>query len=367
VSAQERILLVRLSHLGDVVHALPVYHALRGAFPDARIAWAVQREFAPLLDGLEGLERTIPFDRRGGAAAWLALHEALAAFAPTFAVDAQGNVKSALTTLASGAPRRVGLARGEWREPVGAVALTERAPPTAPAGTVTHALDRMLTLARHVADLPPDAMPRTDPALAAAELEHGRALLARVAPVGTRPLVVLQLARAADVRSWPAERFEALARALVDDGRRVLVLSGPEEEDEGRRLARRLPARAGLAHWVGQRGLRELAATLTAAAERDARFVGSDSGPLHLAVACGLRVVALAGPQDPRRTGPWPVPRRPGGAQAHANGSLHRVVGAASPPTCAPCLARTCAHAEGPVCMSTIEPGAVLAALAGEP
>ena len=70
-----RILLVRLSHLGDVVHALPVFHALRGAHPRARIGWAVQREFAGLLEGLPGLDEVLDFERRGGARAWLELSE----------------------------------------------------------------------------------------------------------------------------------------------------------------------------------------------------------------------------------------------------------------------------------------------------
>ena len=65
-SSPRRILLVRLSHLGDVVHALPVYHALRRAFPEARVAWAVQEEYAELLEPLPGLTRTFRFERRGG-------------------------------------------------------------------------------------------------------------------------------------------------------------------------------------------------------------------------------------------------------------------------------------------------------------
>jgi heptosyltransferase-1 len=364
VSAQERILLVRLSHLGDVVHALPVYHALRAARPGARMAWVVQREFAPLLEGLGGLEQLIGFDRRGGPGAWLELRERLAAFAPTLAVDAQGNLKSALATLASGAPRRVGLARADWREPLGAAALTERAPRAAVSSGVPHAMDRMLALARHLA---PDAPLRTDVDLSTQELERGRRQLSEHAPEGDGALVVLQLARVGDVRSWPLERFDALARGLVDSGCRVLALSGPEEQREGAELERRLPADGRVSHCVGQRGLRELAALLTAAACADARFVGCDSGPLHLAAACGLSVVALAGPQDPRRTGPWPVPDETGDLQPAAHGSVHRVVRAASPPPCAPCLARSCSHPRGPICMSDIEPRAVLAALAAGP
>lgn len=364
MSEQERILLVRLSHLGDVVHALPVFHALRAAYPRARIAWAVQREFASLLEGLPGLERVVTFDRRGGARAWLDLREELAAFDPVLTVDAQANLKSALATLTSGAPRRVGLARVDWREPLGHAALTECAPPARSQGVVPHALDRMLTLARHVAGLPPQARLRSDPDLSPAELAQGRERLEAVAPAGPGALVLLQLARAGDVRSWPLASFEELARALVAEGRRVLALSGPEEEAEGRELARRLSEGKAVGHWVGQRGLRELASVLTVAADAGAHLVACDSGPLHLAVACGVPVLALAGPQDPRRTGPWPVPLERDGQAPRASESLHRVVRSATPPACAPCLARACEHAQGPVCMASIEPRAVLAALA---
>jgi heptosyltransferase-1 len=321
----------------------------------------VQREFAPLLEGLAGLELCLPFDRRGGAHALLELHARLGAFAPTLAVDAQGNLKSALVTLASGAPRRVGLARTDWREPLGALALTERAPRARTPGGVAHAMDRMLALARHLA---PGAPVRTDPALTEVELERGRQQLSERAPQGTGDLVLVQVARAGDVRSWPQEHVERLARELVETGRRVLLLSGPEEQREGEAIARRVQPGPRLRHWVAQRGLRELAGCFAAAARAGARLVGCDSGPLHLAVACGLPVVALAGPQDPRRTGPWPLPAQQAGVEAAVHESPHRVVRSPDPPACAPCLARTCAHPEGAVCMRGIAPAAVLAALA---
>lgn len=341
VPREERILLVRLSHLGDVVHALPLFHALRAAHPEARIAWAVQPEFAPLVRGLAGLERVVPFERRGGARAWLALHEALARFGATLAVDAQGNLKSAFVTLCSGAPRRVGLARQDWREPLGAHVLTERAPPVRARGGGPHALDRMLGLARHLA--PGSVAPRFDAGLSQGELAAGRALLAGHVGGAGAP-VVLQLARAEDVRAWPLDRWARLARGLAASGRTVLVLSGPAEAEEGAQLARELGGLADVHHWVGQRGLRELAAVFAAAAERGGCFVGCDSGPLHLAVSAELPVTALCGPQDAARTGPWP----------HAPGAPHRALGASLPPPCAPCLARTCTHPDGPVCMHRI-------------
>lgn len=367
VSNSERILLVRLSHLGDVVHALPVFHALRAAHPQARMGWAVQREFAGLLQGLPGLDETILFERRGGARAWLELATLLERFAPTWTVDAQGNLKSALVTLASRAARRSGLAWSDWRERPGALVLTDHAAPAASEATAerqpVHAMQRMLALVEHTAGSAARAQARFDPGLGVLELERGRALLDEHAPAAGHNLVILQLTQPSDVRAWPLEHCAQLVRELCRDGRGVLVLSGPAELDAGRELARALPTHDLLTHWIGQRGLRDLAAVFTAAAARDARFVGCDSGPLHLAAACGLRTLALCGPQDAHRTGPWPRPDDDAASAAAG----HLCVVSAQPPTCAPCLARTCSHARGPVCMRELTPERVRAALAPRP
>lgn len=351
----KRILLIRLSHLGDVVHALPVFHALRAAFPRAALGWVVQPEFSALVAGLPGLDRVLHFERRGGAGAWLHLREQLGAFQADLAVDAQGNLKSALVALTSGAPRRVGLARSDWREPLGSLACTE----LATAATGPHALDRMLGLARHVSGEVGE-VPRCDPDLQPAELAAGRAEVERLFGADATDRVILQLSDAADVRSWPAEHALGLIAELEQQGRAVVVLSGPGEAELGARIAAARPDSALVRHWVGQRGLRELAAFFHAAAETGARFVGTDSGPMHLAWSCGLGVVALAGPQSHLATGPWPVPSAPSAPSASGP---HRIVRATPAPPCAPCLSRRCDHAEGPVCMRDLRPAAVLEAL----
>ena len=213
----ERILLVRLSHLGDVVHALAVFHALHAAYPRARIAWAVQPEFSGLLEGLPGLERTILFDRRGGPGAWWRLRRALRAFAPELAVDAQGNAKSAAVTLFSGAPRRLGLARADWREPAFARVLNAHA--ARAAGEPPHAMDRMAALCGAVGG---SGEPRRDVALSEAERDRGRRHLDSLAPDG-RPPLLLSVSSPGDVRSWPEERWGELLASLP---RPAVVLSG---------------------------------------------------------------------------------------------------------------------------------------------
>ena len=357
----QRIVLVRLSHLGDVVHALPVYQALRNRFESARIAWVVQPEFADLVRPLPGLERAIEFGRRDGARAWWRLRGELRAFAPELAVDAQGNIKSAVATWLTRARRRVGLHPSDWREPIGARVLTETAAPVPnvvqrPDAT-PHAMDRMLALARY---FDAEGAARHDPELTPTELEQGRAAVQRWL-VGPAP-VVLALGDPADPRSWPLEHHAQLARELCAEGRGVVLLSGPSEREHGTRLARELGDTGSLRHWVGQRGLRELAAFFTAAADHGAHYIGADSGPMHLAAACGLPVIALAGPQSHWRTGPWPPP--PLGLQAADQASPHRVLRSTRELECAPCLARQCRHPEGPICMTTLDPDRVRTALA---
>lgn len=340
--ASPRILIVRLSHLGDVVQTIPLHHALRSAYPRARIAWAVQPEFAALVRGLPGLERAILFDRRGGAGAWPRLVRDLESFGADWSIDAQGNVKSALVALASRAPRRSGYARADWRESWAATSVTD---PCAPGLPVEHAVERVLRLARHVA--PHAGPPRFDAGLSDAEIADGERRLARLAPEDGG--VLLHVSSPDDVRAWPIERWAELARARAAHGP-VVVVSGPAEEEHGRALERAV-GDPRVAHVVGQRGLRELAALFTACARRGIPFVGCDSGPMHLAWSSGMRVVLLAGPQDERRTGPY------GDERAHAT------IRASESPTCAPCLGRVCELPSGPVCMERIESRSVAIAL----
>jgi ADP-heptose:LPS heptosyltransferase len=344
----DRILIVRLSHLGDVVHALGVFQALHAAFPSAEIGWAVQTEFAGLLRGLPGLARVFLFERHGGPAAWIRLARELAAFRADWAVDAQGNTKSAAAIWLSRAPRRVAPHRADWQEPWAAWSAREHAPALVP--PARHALQRMENLARQL--VPGVELPlRSDAGLSASEVERGEHALEQLLSTNPGRAVLVHLSSPEDVRGWPGERWAELVHALRQRGRGVLLLSGPGETALGQALVGQFERDEGVAHWVGQRGLRELAALFTAAARRGLALVSCDSGPMHLAAAHGMRVIALEGPQDGARTGPWPPARG------------HSVVRSARAPECAPCLKHRCHHREGPVCMRGIGAQDVLAAL----
>jgi len=331
VHPPRRILLVRFSHLGDVVCALPLYHALRTAFPAARIAWATQAEFAPLLEGLPGLERVLHLDRGGGIPAVMRLRRELRAFGPDLTVDAQGNWKSSVAALLSGAPVRLGLHPRDWREPSARHLATEHAPPA----DGPHALQHASALSRHLTGETPS---RQDPAISDSELQAAGAKLTLHLP-GDNPFLLVHLSQPGDPRSWPEARYRELARSAAERNIETLFLSGPDEAELGRRLATDTPS---VRHWVDQRGLRELAALFSAAARRGARLLACDSGPMHLAAACDLPVTLLAGPQDPRATGPM------------AWGPEHSALRASLQPACAPCKLRRCHHPRGAVCMSDL-------------
>ena len=309
-----KILLVRLSHLGDVVHAVPVLRALRAAQPEAELGWVVQPEFADLIRPLSGLDRVFLFNRQGGLREWIRVRSELRSWGPDWVVDAQGNYKSAAVTWCSGAPVRHGPAPQDWQEPRGAKRLTHPAPPSYGA----HAMHKMAALLERIA---PDQGLDFDLEPSDEELAAGRAALEeRCGAPGPGQLWILHLGAPGDPRSWPADRFAELARRLGSRGDSVLVLSGPAESVAGASVEDDL-RRSGdtsVAHWIGQLGLRELVGVLSAAGERGARMVVGDSGPAHLAAACGLGVDMLSGPQDPGKTGPWPL-------HDH-RGSPHRVL-----------------------------------------
>ncbi|QDU66902.1 glycosyltransferase family 9 protein [Engelhardtia mirabilis] len=345
-----RILIVRLSALGDVVCALPLYHGLRARWPEAELAWAVQTEHAPLVAGLAGIARVCSFERRGGIGAWRRLARQLRDFAPDLTVDVQGNLKSAATTLSSRAPLRVGLHPDDWRESMGSRSLTHHAPRAAG----PHVVDRGLALSRWLTGR--EAPPRFDPELSAPERHAGRERLRGL--LGDEPApVAIQLGAPGDPRSWTLRGYAECAGLLSAAGRAVLVLAGPVEGEALAVLSAALSGtgetRAGRFATVLERGGgRETAALLAAVAERGGDFVGTDSGPSHLAAAVGLPVTLIAGPQDPARTGPYPP-----------SGGHHRVVLSHPAPPCRPCIKRRCEHEEGPVCTAGIRAEQVIEAL----
>lgn len=285
-------MLVRLGSMGDIIHALPAAAALRDAFPDARIDWAVEPRWGRLLEGNPDLTEVIPIGRKtpGGFAAGLAK---LRVAKYTCAIDFQALYKSAILAFASGAPRRIGFSMSYAREVLAALLYTERLHPRG-----AHKVEHNLTLAECAgAEWPASGFtPRFPLSVLPEDDDHvTRELAAR----SIAEYFVLNPGGGWRSKRWPPERYGELHRVLaVRHGWRGVVTFGPGEDD----LARRVVEAAGDSPPVAiPLGLGPLMALL-----RRAKFVVSaDTGPLHLASALGAPVIGLYGPTDPSRNGPF--------------------------------------------------------------
>lgn len=293
-----KILLIRTSALGDVVHCLPVLTALRRHLPAAKIGWIVEGAMAPVLEGHPDLDALItvrlrawrkkPFSA-GTRQEMGAFRDALDRFAPDVTLDLMGNHKAGFLSALTQCDRRIGAAR-EWRrEPSSSFWINE---PVVPRGT--HAVDRALSL------LDALGIPQ-EPA------DFGGDKIFREAPQGLpepEPFVLIHPGAGWASKRYPPERWGEVTRRLREStGLPTWVPVARGEED----LAAGIEAASGgAARTVPAGDLPTLAALL-----RRARLVmGGDSGPIHLAHALGTPVLMLMGPTDPARNGPYGAPER---------------------------------------------------------
>jgi heptosyltransferase-1 len=329
---QARILLVKLSSFGDVLHALPTLEALRDAYPHARITWLVEAAYAPLLSGHPALDdvwiaprlRPAEFFSGSNPARLRRLVQQLRARPFDLVVDVQGLLKSAVWAALARSPRKVGY--DKTRE-LSYLPLTERVKPFDPEA---HAVWRYLNLAHYLGA--PPAPPRFRLGLDAAVDISG---LIPAAP--DRPLVVLHPGARWTSKLWPPASWATLSEWFHGRGFQVAVTGSAAD----RELVADITAqcRAPFINLAGRTSLAQLAAVL-----RQARLaVTTDTGAMHLTAALGTPVAALFGPTAPWRTGPF--------------GDGHQVVRLGMP--CSPCFKRQC---PAPRCLNDLYPAMVEAA-----
>lgn len=326
-----RLLIVKPSSLGDVVHALPTLSALRRQFPSARLSWLVKREWTDVLEGNPDLDEVLPVDL--SAKGWPAAIRAVRAGRFDLVVDLQGLLRSAVLGWTSGSAVRVGFTNGREGSPW---FYTHRVPvPDAP----MHAVDRYLLIARFLGAEPekPDPSAFPLPRDPAAEARVETLLAAAGVQAGTM-LAALNPSARWMTKRWPAESFAAVGDWLHQEGVRVVVIGGREERPVGEAVMRAM--HGAPIDLAGKTTMKELIALL----RRLRVFITNDSGPMHLAAAAGTPVIALFGPTDPARTGPY--------------GAGHTVLRSGVP--CSPCFSRRCANAVELECLTTIRPQDVI-------
>jgi heptosyltransferase I len=288
-SRPNRLLAVRLSSLGDLVHTLPVVPALRSAFPDAQLDWVVDWRWSPLIQLVRGINEVIPL--RPSLAGYLRCMGRVRKARYSRVIDFQGIYRSAILGWISGAERRIGRDRDSAREAGAARFYTDR---VAPSGQ--HVAEMSMSLAVHAGAQRPVAMefPIQVPAQEISQLRE------RLRREGAENYIVVSPGGGWKSKCWPAERFGALcAEVWRRHGIRSVINLAPGEEQLGEAVvANSLPAKP----IVYCPALPELVALLSQAL----LVVGGDTGPLHLAAALSTRVVALFGPTNPFRNGPLP-------------------------------------------------------------
>lgn len=283
------ILVVRLGAIGDVTNALVLATALRDAAPGTRVGWAVHPLARPLVEDHPAVDRVHVWSRGEGRAGWKKVVRSLRAERYELAVDLQAILKSAALARASGASRVVGFGRGRAKE-MSWLLTRERVavPPGRP-----HRIDEVLAVARHLGI--PDPTPRRELPADPAAAEWARAV---VEGLGAAPILV-NLGASKPPNRWPPDRFGRLAAECARRHGPVVLTGGPEDRPAAD--VARAQGSEGVTDLVGGTSLRQLYHLM----DRSRLFVGCDTGPMHLAAARELPVVALFGPADPARTGPW--------------------------------------------------------------
>jgi heptosyltransferase I len=356
-----RILLIKLSAVGDVVQTIPLLNALRRRYPSAQIDWLVTPAIADLLRHNPAISNVIEFAREDWSRPrtptpyvnYARLASKLRASMYDLVLDVHGQFRTAVFVLASGAPVRIGFDRprkgvwdasprhfpeearkhawqgareGSW------LAYTHHIPvPTLD----IHAVDRYLSVGPMLGleAGPPDFSFPIPPAAS----ESVDALLRDRALAGA-PLLLMAPGTIWETKHWGTEKFAEVARHFLHRGFAVALMGSRRERVVCEEVARLAPGAVDIA---GETTLTELAALI----RRSTISVTNDSGPMHFAVALGRPVVSIFGPTDPIWIGPY--------------GRAGAVLRAGVP--CSPCLLRQLSRCRfGHVCMENVSARAVI-------
>jgi heptosyltransferase-1 len=281
VSNVNRILIVKLSAFGDVVQTLPLLQGLRESFPSATIGWAVQRSFAPLLQGHPLIDNVhVLASKKLGPC--LRLGSELRAASYDVVLDAQGLFVSSLVSRLSNAPRRIGY---NWRREGNHLLMTDA---SVEATDRAHMVEKILRLGdaigtRRIAFLKDDFL-ASRPTPVPADGDRKR-------------IAALVVGASVASKTLSPEHWASVSSQLYEDGFSSVLIGGPQEHAIGEKIDQL--TEHPVTNLVAKTSFSELAGVLS----HSDVVVSSDTGALHLAVAVGVPTVGLFGVTDPVRTG----------------------------------------------------------------
>jgi len=287
--AEPKFLIVRLGSLGDIVHAFPAVSGLRSSFPRSEVIWLTHPKWEELVRSAALADDVWTVDTRN----WPQLRSILARIRRhpfETAIDYQGLWKSAALPFLAGVPRRIGFSSETVREAGVPWLYNERVRVNASA---------------HVADQNGELTARAGATVLIGDVrlnvprEAESSLQNDLANAGIGEYIVLSPGGGWRSKCWPADRFGLLAQKILQEfGVRCVINAGPGEDD----LTSAVVATAADSHPVPQMGT---LARLMALLKNAKAVIAGDTGPLHLADALGAPTIALFGPTDPARNGPY--------------------------------------------------------------
>jgi len=311
----ERVLIVRLSAMGDVIHTLPAVYFLRQAFPQAFIGWLIEERWAELLCAPGSPRRgprsssrplvdevhTVNLKEWGKSLLSMStLQHAAKVWNDVrdvrydVAVDLQGAMRSAL--LARWSDARAVYGAAEPREAPSSLWYTRRV-----VARGRHVIEQNLSVAEALvgrrAAMTPKELPRDLASDIPKEPQAEERISRRLVELGVGEFAILNPGAGWGAKRWPAERYGEVARRLADQGVGSILNYGPGEEE----LVRAAESASG----GTTRAMSCSVSELIALTRRARLFIGGDTGPLHLAAALRVPVVAIFGPTDPARNGPY--------------------------------------------------------------
>ena len=332
MSDYRHILLIKPSSLGDIVHAMPTCAAIRRAYPKARLTWLVKREWAGLVERIDGVDRVWPVTST--LKGWLSQVSPLRAEQFDLVVDLQGLFRSAAIGWFSGSPLLVGFANGREGSPR---FYSRRV--SVPQSDM-HAVDRYLLVAKAVGAVE-SGTPEFRFRIPQNDYDEVDRVLSRSGVTPGTSWVAMNVSARWPTKRWPPVSFAEVADRLQQEGwGAVVMIGGPDERAEVAEVTRMMKTPA--IDLAGATSVGQLPALLS----RASLLITNDSGPMHVAAAVGTAIVALFGPTSAVRTGPY--------------GAGHAVLSGNVP--CSPCFSRTCHNTVPLECLNMVSPQQVLAA-----
>jgi heptosyltransferase-1 len=294
-----KILIVKLSSIGDVVHTLPALAAIRRAIPEAKICWAVEKRSAEILRGNQLIDNLIEIDtrtlRKEKNIEQLLINakqqfREIRRFDFDVAVDFQGLLKSAVIAKISKAKRRYGFAKENLREPASRFLLTE----TIVTERKIHVIRKNLSLVEKALDIP---VPQNNFEFPIFTSEIHRTEAEEIIEKAAENFVILNPAGGWVTKLWQAEKFGQLADEIWENkGLVSIVATAPNEIELAKKVLQNSKSGKVFLAQPSLKGFYELAKLARI-------YVGGDTGPTHLAIAAGAPIVGIFGPTEWWRNG----------------------------------------------------------------